>query len=194
VNRVIKLIVPFVCALVLVPVSIFFHECGHYVTGKCFGFNVKFHHAQVDFSGPKEKFTTTANFVTSASGPLTSLLLGIGGLMWLYWSRRNRVHETASLWDWVATALALNLGRGLRSFASLPSHPQPDDEAWISRALGLPGWLLPYFLGLMGILAFVVIIRLHPRGQRLLPISCLLVGGVIGAALWTGPIGRIVFP
>jgi hypothetical protein len=194
VNRVIKLIVPFVCALVSVPASIFLHECGHYVTGKWFGFTVTFHHAQVDFSGPKDRLTPAANFFLTAGGPLTSFLLGIGGLMWLYWSRRNRLHETASLGDWVATAFALNLGRGLRSFSSFPSHPQPDDEAWMSRALGWPGWLLPYFLGLMGILAFVVIIRLHPRGQRLIPITCLVIGGVIGAALWTGPIGKIVFP
>jgi hypothetical protein len=45
----------------------------------------------------------------------------------------------------------------------------PDDEAYLSRAMGLPGWLLPYFLGVVAVIAVVATIRLHPPGDRLLP-------------------------
>jgi len=96
--------------------------------------------------------------------------------------------------DWVATSFVLNVGRWLRSFAGPPSRSMPEDEAFISRAMGLPAWLLPYFLGAVAIIAVVATIRLHPPGDRLIPFLALGIGGVAGAFLWMKVVGPFLLP
>jgi hypothetical protein len=96
--------------------------------------------------------------------------------------------------DWLATSLALNAGRWLRGFIGPPAHPQPGDEAFLSQAMGLPQWFLPYSLGLFALIALIAIIRLHPRGNRLVPFSSMLLGGVIGCFVWTRVVGPLLLP
>lgn len=116
------------------------------------------------------------------------------GLVWLWKRRRDRRLAPATAADWLATSLAMNAGRWLRGLTGPPSNPQPNDEAFISKALGLPPWLLPYCLTLLAIIVGLAIIRQHAPGQRLLPFSAIMLGGVIGCALWMRLLGPIILP
>jgi hypothetical protein len=76
----------------------------------------------------------------------------------------------------------------------LAFHPLPDDEAWISRAIGLPGWLLPYSLGAIAIAVLIATVRLHPPKSRFMPFLGLGVGGVLGSLLWMELVGPALLP
>jgi hypothetical protein len=60
--------------------------------------------------------------------------------------------------------------------------------------MGLPGWLLPYFLGLVAIVVIFATIRLHPPGDRLMPFLAWSVGGVVSALLWMRVVGPFLLP
>src|SRR6267378_824040 len=100
------------------------------------------------YSAPKEKLTLQANVLVTCAGPLVGAVLVVAGFVLLRTARKHRIEGAPTLADWLATSLALNAGRWLRGFTGPPSHPQPADEAFVSQALGLPKWFLPYSLGL----------------------------------------------
>jgi len=123
-----------------------------------------------------------------------STLLAASGFLWLRASRIRRLQSIPTFTDWVATTLIMNAGRWLRCLAGSPSHPLPDDEAWISRAIGLPGWLLPYSLGAIAIAVLIATVRLHPPKSRFMPFLCLGVGGALGSLLWMELVGPALLP
>jgi hypothetical protein len=193
-NTLLRLLVPFLCAFVASPAFIVLHEWGHFMAGRTLGWNPKLHYAETRFDVPKEKFTQRGMVISTSAGPLLQAVLGTAGFLCLRRSRLHRLEATATPGDWVATTLALNFGRWLRSFAATPSHPMPDDEAYISRAMDLPAWLLPYFLGVVAVVAIVATIRLHPPGARLMPFLSLGAGGGLGALLWMKVAGPFLLP
>ncbi len=190
-NKAQRLLLPFFCALLAGPVFIVLHEWGHVMAARSVGWGAKLQFAETRFDVPKEKFTQRRNVLVTIAGPLVQILLAVAGFLWLRTSRVHRLSTVVTPGDWVATTLVLNVGRWLRSFAGSPSHPLSDDEAFISRAMGLPGWLLPYFLGLV---AIVATIRLHPPGARLIPFLTWSVGGVVGFFLWMKVAGPFLLP
>jgi hypothetical protein len=189
-----KSTVPFLVGLVLFPSFILIHECGHFVAGLSFGLETKLHYAITNFKGTQAQLTPKVNLIITLAGPLTDAVQMVLGFGWLWMLRRHRKTSPASFLDWTATALALHACRWLRGFTGLPANPQPDDEAFISKALGLPSWLLPYCLTLMALIVLVAIIRQHAVGQRLVPFSAIMLGGCIGCALWMWLIGPIILP
>ena len=186
--------VPFFCGLVLFPSFIIAHEFGHALTSLCFGLKTKLHFAETTYTGLQQQLTPTVNLVITAAGVMAGVLLMAVGYVWLWMRRRHRRSEPVTLLDWLATSLAMNAGRWLRGLTGPPSNPQPNDEAFISKALGLPSWLLPYCLTLVALIALVAIVREHPSGQRLLPFSAIMFGGFIGCALWMWLIGPMLLP
>ena len=190
-----KHLLPFLCALVACPAFILLHECGHYVAGSCLGLSPTLHAGEVQPNPAKEKITQHAEILFTSGGPLMGAVLAVVGFLWL---RRLRVHrrEAASnSCDWLATSLVLlNVGRGFQALAGTPSHPRPSDEAFLSRALGLPAYLFPYSFGLLAVIALVGTVRLHPPGGRLLPFLSMLLGSVIGALLWLELVGPFLLP
>jgi hypothetical protein len=189
-----KTIIPFLSGLILFPSFIVAHECGHALASLGFGLKTKLHYALTTYQGTREQITPTVNLLITTAGVMVAVVLMALGFGWLWKRRRNRRSEPATALDWFATSLALNALRWLRGFTGTPSNPQPDDEALMSKALGLPSWLLPYCLALMALIVSVAIIRQHAAGQRLLPFSAIMLGGCIGCALWMWLIGPIVLP
>ncbi|MDB6124628.1 MAG: hypothetical protein JWQ71_3621 [Pedosphaera sp.] len=189
-----KQMVPFLFGTATFPVFIFLHECGHYLTGICFGLRMKFHYAEVGFTGAKEKFTPQVDALVASAGPLVGAVFMLVGFLWLRRLRRHRIEAVPTARDWLATSLAMNVGRWLRGFTGSPSQPQPNDEAFVSHAIGLPKWFLPYLLGMFAVVALALIIRLHPPRERLFPFSWMLLGGVAGTLLWMRFVGPFLFP
>ena len=189
-----KTLIPFLSGLVLFPAFIVVHECGHALAGLGFGLKTKLHYAVTTFTGSQHQLTPTAHLLITVAGVMVGVVLMVVGLVWLWKRRQDRRSEPATLLDWLATSLAMNAGRWLRGLTGPPSNPQPTDEAFISKAMGLPPWLLPYCLTLMALIIVVAIIRQHPAGQRLLPFSAMMLGGFIGCGLWIGMIGPIILP
>ena len=183
-------LVPFVCALLACPAFVFLHELAHYVAGACLGFGGKLHYAQVTGI----RLTWQADALVTAAGPLLQAGLAVAGFVWLRNLRTGRREAAPTLGDWLATTLALNAGRWLRGLTGPPSHPQPPDEALLSRAIGLPAWFLPYLLAVMAILALLGILRLLPPGGRLLPFLAMGLGGAIGIQLWMSVLGPFLLP
>jgi hypothetical protein len=189
-NKAQRLLLPFFCGFLAGPVFIVLHEWGHFMAARSIGWGAKLHFAETQFDVPKEEFTQRRIVLVSSAGPLVQILLAAAGFLWLRTSRVHRLSTVVTPGDWVATTLALNVGRWLRSFTG----PLSDDEAFISRAMGLPGWLFPYFLGLVAIVAIVATIRLHPPGARLIPFLTFSVGGMVGAFLWMKVAGPFLLP
>lgn len=183
----------FFFACVIFPSFIFVHECGHYLAGYCLGFHVEMHYAGVLSSDPQGKHAALKGTVVCAAGPLVNAILAATGFVWLRHLRKHRVDSAVTTVDWFATALAINAGRWLRA-ASLPSNPQPPDEAFLSRAMSLADWCLPYFLGVTAIVVIIAVIRLHPPGERLVPFASLFLGGVVGVFLWMHFVGPFLLP
>ena len=171
---------------------ILLHECGHFAAGYLSGFKMSFHYAEVRFTTPGE-ISDQALVVVTAAGPGVEASLAAGGFLWLRRARRARRQEIPTAGDWMATACALSAGRWLRCFAGTPTNPQPTDEALLSRALGLPGWFLPYMLAPFAIALLVAIIRLHPAGARRSPFSSFVAGAMGGLLLWMKIIGPLCF-
>ena len=193
-NRARKFLLPFLCGLLAAPVFIVLHECGHFLAGKSLRWHTRLHYAKTTFYGTKDQLTQRGNFWVTSAGPLMSTLLAASGFLWLRSSRIHRLQAIPTFADWVATTLVTNTGRWVRCLAYSSNHPQPDDETWISRAMGLPGWLLPYFLGAITIALFIATVRLHPPGSRLKPLLCLAAGGAIGSLIWIQILGPFLLP
>jgi hypothetical protein len=194
-NTVQRFLIPFLCAFVAGPTFLVLHEWGHFIAGRSLGWSAKLHYAETQVELPNEKFSRRSEVLFSSAGPLLQAILAAAGFLCLRRSRLHRLKAVATTGDWVATSFVLaNVGRWFRCLAAPPSRPMPDDEAYISRAMGQPGWLLPYLLGAVAIIAVVATIRLHPPGDRLMPFLAWSVGGVVGALLWMKVVGPFLLP
>lgn len=176
------------------PSFVVAHECGHALVSLAFGLKTELHFALTTAHGNREQLTPTVNLLFALGGVMVAVVLMALGYVWLWKRRRNRRSEPATALDWIATSLALNALRWLRGFTGPPSNPQPNDEAFISKALGLPSWLLPYCLTLLALIMAIAIVRQHAAGQQLVPFSALMLGGCIGFALWMLVLGPIILP
>ena len=193
-NLVRKIILPFLCGILILPSFIFLHEGGHWLAARTLGLQATLHYRETQVSGHAGSSLVFKNEMVSLAGPLVNFVLMLCGFFWLKTLRRKNASGPPGIWDWVATSLALNAGRWLRSVFSLPTNPQPPDEARLSQMIHCPGWLLPYILGLLAITVIVMSIRLHPRGSRLVPFVAIFAGGMIGTLLWMNVVGPALLP
>ncbi len=189
-----SLLLPFFCALFLSPVLLIAHELAHYVAGVWVGGSeLKLHYACVTGNLAGEHVSRRDAIMTGA-GPLMQAVLAVGGFLWLGHARKQGPDGAARLGGWIATLLALNAARWLRGFTGLPSHPQPQDEAVVSQALGLPAWFLPYLLVPLAVIAVVALVRLHRLGHRFLPFLSMGLGVMVSGVLWMTLVGPLLLP
>jgi hypothetical protein len=188
-----KVLIPFLCALVTAPAFIVLHEFGHYVAALCLGLDPKLHFAKVDVVIHQSHLPTQVDAIFASGGPLIGALMALLGYLWLRNLRVARIDSNPTICDWLATCLAMNVARWIRGFACTPSYPQPDDEALLSRTIGLPQWALPYVLGVLAIVVVTLIVRLHPPGNRLQSFMSFLIGTITGCVIWMKLIGPLIF-
>jgi hypothetical protein len=186
-----NLLAPAVVGLFLAPTLIVFHECGHYVAAVLFGLSPRLSYASVNFIPPLPE---SLRGVITAFGPLVELCFTLVGVVWLWCLRSNRRFTVPKTQDWLATTCVLASGRWLRCVTGTPLDPKPADEAFLSQAIGLPSWVLPYALVLVAISAIGAAIWLHPEGMRLLPFSVVFVAASVGVLLWFTTIGPWLLP
>jgi hypothetical protein len=183
----------FLFGMFLAPTFMLLHECGHYASAAALGFRVRFHFAEIQLSQPATFSILQLQLITAA-GPAVEATLAIGGLLWLWHLRRNRLQSPATLADWLATFPIFCSLRWMRCFGGSLANPVPSDEAHLSDSFGFPPWLLAYLLAPVGLALFIVAIRLHPRGSRLFPFVSAFLGLVLGTFLWLRVIGPRILP
>jgi hypothetical protein len=193
-NPAAKCLILFLSGFVVCPALMILHELRHYAAGSCLGFKATLHYGATTWSAAEEKSMPQTAVLAVSAGPLGDAVLAGVGLLWLYRLRGHRREAAPTLVDWLATILAVQAGRWLRGFTGPPSSPQPPDEAFISQALGMPAWLLPYLFALLCLIPLGAMVRLHPPGARLLPFTCLIVGACAGGLVWLTFLGRFLLP
>ncbi len=185
------LVVPVAIGLVLGPVAIMLHECGHALGAVASSASFSMHAMSTSIQGEGAPLDMTTLLV---AGPAVELILSTVGLIVLTRRRRGGTTRSVDAIDWLATAMA---GLCLRWLTRVPvgtisgivSDFYTIDEAYISEHIGLPPWGVPLLLCLPAALAFRHLIRLHPAGARLLPLSALFAAQGLGVALWLNRLG-----
>ena len=192
------MVVPLVIGLLLAPLVILMHECGHYTADVVLGLHPILHATSVQGTVlPPGGLSTGASLVFMAAGPLVELLCTVGGFVWLMVRRRYRLDVPPTTLDWLATSLACFCCRWIHHTpdllwkASRTGH-YGGDEAAISRLLGLPAWVLPVAIWFPCLWLLVTTIRMHPQGQRLFPFTALFLGMGLGTLLWLEVLGPTI--
>lgn len=179
-------IVPAAMGFVLGPVAIILHEVGHVLGAVAAGAAFSIHATSTSIHGDAAPLEMTTLIV---AGPAVELVLSTLGLVVLTRRRRGGPKLSADAIDWLATAMA---GLCLRWLTRVPvgaisgfvSGFYSIDEAFVSENIGLPPWGLPLLLCFPAALAFRHLIRQHPAGARLLPLSALFAAQGLGVLLW----------
>lgn len=179
--------------MIFAPTVILLHECGHYIAAAAFGLRAYFHSSETAIRMPPHTPPHVLRLIAGA-GPAVETALTIGGFYWLWRLRRNRRESSVTLTDWFATFLILCGARWLRCLAGTPAHPLPSDEAFLSGSLGFPPWLLSYLFAPVGLAIIIAAIRLHPRGNRLVPFVSAFLGMAVGGFVWLKIIGPHILP
>jgi hypothetical protein len=173
------------------PVAILLHECGHYTAAAALGLGPHLHFADTTIGG---RATPASLRLVVAAGPSITALMVLAGLFWLWHLRRDRWQAPVRPTDWFATFLVLCAARWLRCSTGALALHQPSDEAMLSASVGFPPWLLPYLLAPVALGLLVAAVRLHPRGNRLVPFGSAVVGICLGAVLWVKVLGPLLLP
>jgi hypothetical protein len=170
-----KCIYPCFLAMLLTPILIFLHECGHYLAASAFGARPEIHFAHVRIPGGHK--TRMADFCSNAAGPLVDASFAIGGFLWLRHRLRSLPQTSPGLPNWIATIFVLRATGPIIGFVvALTGGPGIPDEAEMSLLLGLPGWLLPAVVALLALALILAAVRLLPRSYRLLPVASIYLG------------------
>jgi hypothetical protein len=188
-----KCVLLFLVGLVAGPVFVFLHELRHYATASALGGKPTMHYRMTICATPS-RMGPSGKLLVVVAGPLGDGIFAGAGLLWLYVLRRHRREAAPTRAEWFATILAMSAARWLRGWSGPPAHPQPGDEVFLSQALGMPGWLLPYLLALVCVIPLVAVVRLHPPGARLIPFLLLVLGGLTGRQLWMRVVGPFLLP
>jgi hypothetical protein len=183
----------FLLGLVAAQVFVVLHELRHYATASAFGGSPTLHYRMTTCATPS-RMGPSGKLLVVIAGPLGDGIISGAGLLWLYLLRKHRREAAPTLAEWLATVLAMSAARWLRGLGGSPSHPQPGDEVFISQAMGMPGWFLPYLLAPVCVVPLVAVIRLHPPGARLVPFVVLVLGGLTGRQLWMRVVGPFLLP
>jgi hypothetical protein len=186
--------------LPMVAVITLAHELGHAAAALALGCEPVVHFASCGYG--RCTLSTGEALVAAAAGPVQTLAMGTCGLAWL-WRLRRRVAPEAPLGvrGWAATLLALAFVRNATQPVqpSMPfSNPRlglVPDEVELARGLGLPDHAIAWPLAAVSFAACVlVVVRLHPRGERSRFLLVGLASGFSGFLAWYGWLGPMVLP
>ena len=135
--------------------------------------------------------------------PLQTILIGLVGLVILYF-RRNKIKSLGFYTiDWLATFLSLfwlreifNLFMSIASEIFLPKGSYfGGDEQYISQELHLWEGTIPIILGFLGgIISLFVVFKIIPKHLRLTFIASGFLGSIIGFILWMHILGPRLLP
>lgn len=187
--------------LPLPAIGTYLHELGHAAVAKAQGYGVWIDYRSMTALHPEEGPMGGGPLVT-LGGPLSTLLTGTLGLLWLIRQRR-RVGRDAPLGarGWIAVALALFWSRQVWNVARSVWRVLRggdfgrSDEVKIAEHLGLPGESISFTTAALGLaVCLAVLLWLVPRQAR----RPLLVGGLVGSlagyGLWYRWLGPLVLP
>lgn len=178
-----KCVYPLLLAILLGPMLVFLHECGHFMAASAFGAGPELHFGHVRMLvGTK---TPLDAFCVRAAGPLVDVLFAVWGFLWLRQRHRTRSDAQTGLPDWIATTFVLVLTNFIVGFvATVTVGTVALDGAAMSLMLGWPGWLLPGVSALLALALIASALRLLPKGERLLPVMGIYLGTVLGATAY----------
>ncbi len=142
-------------------------------------------------------------FWIGLGGPLETMLTGTIGLIFLFLFRKSFENQTKlTLKQWLLIFISLFWLRQLANFVGWVGYymvtgelRERMDEIHISTHFNLPQFTIPALTGLIGVIVLLtVIFKFVPTKQRLTFIASGLVGGIIGAILWLGLLGKVIMP
>lgn len=131
--------------------STLIHEGAHAVTALALGRHPVLHHNYVAMAAEPPP-SAAARLWVPASGPLASLVLGVGCLLWV------RSRQTATLVSLTTLWLALKAFIGFFGYLLMGPLFAYGDTGRVYTALGLPG-LVSWLLALGGLAALVAVVR-----------------------------------
>jgi hypothetical protein len=182
--------------LLFVPATIVAHELGHLTAAAALGFpDVALHFSSISHGDIAGKPAWT-NGVVGLSGPLVTVIITLvacaaialrGGPPWAFALAISAASRFVVGVPYTMVSIALLLGN--RRLA-----PPEFDEHKAASALGWSGDAVLGFTALFLIAILVWIGYRLPRGERIAAWPGLLVGTVLGWALWMGLVGRFVLP
>ncbi len=206
----------YVLFLIVIPVGTILHETGHYLAAKSCGVVPTFHYNRVSYNYQLEdkyhldlsRYATeleslliTNDLIVTLRGVLTSLFLGLLGLIYLIIYRPRLF--TLSPMDWIAIFLSTFLLRQVYilvmeiawSFDLI--NPSFTDERKLAGYLMINALFFSFILVAPAITWIIgychVIASLTMRRKLLLSLSCLL-GTGMGYFFWFVLLGQLVFP
>jgi hypothetical protein len=183
------------CVL-LVPLTIVAHELGHYAVARLLGFpNPTLHYSAVNPGDVSGKAASLSG-VVGLAGPAVTAILALFACGWIF--ARGPAHWAFALAISAASRFVVSVPYTVGSFvarllggtAGAPAF----DEYKAGTALGWSGdaLLASSAIILVGVLLFIG--RKLPRGERSVAWPGLLVGTVLGWALWMLLLGPVLLP
>nr|WP_298931495.1 hypothetical protein [uncultured Erythrobacter sp.] len=124
----------------------YLHEFGHAFAAKSLGYDVELTINKVISAASRETAPLLHLILIAAGGPLVTMILSV-----LAYLARSRLGMLAPII--IFNALAM------RVIAAIISISNPNDEAWISSALGLGTWTVPALVCVFLSAIFVLIAR-----------------------------------
>jgi hypothetical protein len=179
--------------MLLGPLIVFFHECGHYLLALTFDAIPEFYLTQVrvHHHGP---LTNQANFWIAAGGPIVDALFATAGFLSIRFNRCKRISTAPSRIDYLGIVLVLSVANFAVGFVSrfiLHVLPMPSgDASRMSLSMGLPIWSVPALLSLLSLVLIGATLRFFPRGHRLIPFGSAFLGWFSGVRIlhyWFSP-------
>lgn len=180
---------------VLAPLGIVLHEMGHFIVGFSLGFPVRLNVGSVSDGAAIGAATDQAVAMQASAGPLVTIALmavaAIGllkrpGSRWPY-----ALAITAPIRFIVGGTYLFWVGKAWFEETAFQGSPN-FDEYNAALALGLsPAWLVA--IQTLGLIAYWLWATTRPRPiARIASVGSVLVGAVIGIALWMALIGPAV--
>ncbi len=172
----------FVWAIIASPLTILFHECGHFIMAKLVGFEQAYISFAFTHFGLYSGTHYDLNFaIALVAGPLASLILTLLCAFLLKYSRHPVLYILGMF----------SMGRIARALVNI--HPL--DETKIARILDIPV-LIPIMTS-FGIFIFSILYfssKLKREGKLYILYSIIVLGMVIGALIWFKFLGPILLP
>ncbi len=178
------------------------HEAGHLVVAEALGYETSLHYGSVAWwPGTERPIPDSQMIAVSLGGPMTNMLVGTIGLIWLLRLRR-RAESTEPLGarGWMATLLSLFWSRQLFNAASAlhlvvtSGEWGNSDEVRLAEHFRLHSGSLSLFTGLVALLVCVTVVIQMPRGKTLPWLAGGMLGSLVGFAVWYGYFGPRVLP